>query len=559
MTKSPVTCVMFAAVLLLILPSASHAQVSPALAQKAPDAAEMMDAAGKKGYVRIIAEFTGPVPANQLSADPAFLAPIKAQIASMQDAIIASHFAGAANPRPAQGFQRGLLRFDIAPMFAVNVTKTELEALAADPRIVHVHLDRRLRPVLLQSVPLIGMPKAYQSAATGQRQAIAVLDTGVQSNHEFLSGKVVMEACFSNSGGGGGGVSLCPNGQPSQTGKGAADPTTGQCINGTSNICFHGTAVAGVAAGMNSNPAGKNSNPGGGKPANGVAKYAKIVAIQVFTRFNDVVLAFDSDLILALNWVFQNALTPAPHVKLASVNLSLAGGTFRSACDTDPLKASIDNLRKAGVATAAASGNNGLTNAIGEPSCISTAVAVGSSDKQDVISGFSNMASLVKLMAPGGLGQLGDTCAFGANNPDILTSFAGTSSAVTNLYECVAGTSFATPHVAGAFAAIRTACPKATVGQILTALRNTGKPIRDTRPGGTQTKPRIQVDRALKHLEKICEPRRAVVLPGGVHEAARWRGEPVRLFLACMANWRTPPLVSSARTVIDRIVPLGVV
>jgi uncharacterized repeat protein (TIGR01451 family) len=58
----------------------------------------------------------------------------------------------------------------------------------------------------------------------------------------------------------------------------------------------------------------------------------------------------------------------------------------------------------------------------------------------------------------------------------------------------------ATPHVAGAFAAIRTACPTATVDQILTALQNTGKPVQDTRAGGTQTKPRIQVDLALPQI-----------------------------------------------------------
>jgi hypothetical protein len=88
-----------------------------------------------------------------------------------------------------------------------------------------------MSPVLLQSVPLIGMPNSYAVGATGAGQAVAVIDTGVQSNHEFLSGKVVMEACFSNSGGGGGAVALCPNGLSTQTGGGAADSTTAQCIN----------------------------------------------------------------------------------------------------------------------------------------------------------------------------------------------------------------------------------------------------------------------------------------------------------------------------------------
>jgi hypothetical protein len=51
--------------------------------------------------------------------------------------------------------------------------------------------------------------------------------------------------------------------------------------------------------------------------------------------------------------------------------------------------------------------------------------------------------------------------------------------------------------VAGAFAAIRSACPNATADQFLTALENTGKPVKDTWPGGPQTKPRIQADLAL--------------------------------------------------------------
>ncbi len=489
-----------AAILFVLMTSGTRAQSSAELLKKAPDANILSAIAEREGHVRIIVEFSGPLPANQIIADPALLGSVKAQIASIQDAIIATHFASAAHPRNGQGFQRGLLRFDISPMFAVNVSRTELEALAADSRVVHIHLDRLVPPVLLQSLPLIGMAGAYASGATGLGQAVAIVDTGVQSNHEFLSGKVVMEACFSNSGGAAGEVSLCPNGQGTQTGVGAAYSAAGQCINGASNLCLHGTHVAGIAA-------GKNTNPGGGKPDNGVAKDAKIVAIQVFTRFNDsascggpspCVMAYTSDLLSALNWIFQNALNPAAGVKLASINMSLGGGQYSSACDTDPLKPAIDNLRAAGVATAIAAGNDGFTNSVSSPGCISTAVTVGSSDKNDVISSFSNMAPMVALMAPGGFG--GGSCSLGGNNPDILSSVAGTSSVATNGYECLAGTSMATPHVAGSFAAIRSACPNATVDSILAALQSTGTPIADTRPGGVVSKPRIRVDLALKQL-----------------------------------------------------------
>ena len=440
--------------------STSHAQISAELAQKAPDASTIAATAEQQGHVRIIVQFSGP---DQPMRDAASLASVKAQIASIQDAIVASHFGSATNPTPGAGFQRGLLQFDITPMFAVNVSKSELDALAADPRVTVINLDRLDPPTLIQSVPLVGMTTAYGLGATGVGQAVAVIDTGVQSNHEFLAGKVVVEACFSNAAGGGSGVTLCPNGQTSQSGAGAADPTTAQCINSSTNLCIHGTHVAGIAA-------GNNTNPGGGKPANGVAKSADIVAVQVFTRFNDTtscggtapcVLAYTSDQISALNWLLQNALTPAAGVSLASVNMSLGGGQFTSACDTDSRKPGIDNLRSVGVATAIAAGNSGYTNAVSAPGCISTAVTVGSTDKQDVISSFSNMSSLVAVMAPGGFG--GGTCQFGANNPDILSSVAGTSSSSNAAYECLAGTSMATPHVAGAFAAIRSACHAATI------------------------------------------------------------------------------------------------
>jgi len=484
---------------LALVPAAS-AQTSDDLAQKASNAAELTSVANQRGHVRVIVEFAGPPEARQLTPDPARIASAKAQIASMQDAIIEARF-GSANPTSGQGFRRGLLRFDITPHFAVNVNSLELESLAADPRVVHIELDRLHAPVLLQSVPLIGMTNAYTAGATGNGQAVAIIDTGVQSNHEFLAGKVIMEACFSNAGGGGGNVTLCPNGQSSQTGAGAANATTPQCINGSTTLCFHGTHVAGIAA-------GNNTNPGGGKPANGVAKDAKIVAVQVFTRFNSAadcspaaapcVLAFTSDMLSALNWVFQNGLQPAVGVSLASANMSIGGGLFASSCDTSSLKTPIDNLKAAGVATAIAAGNNGSTNQVSSPGCISTAVTVASSDKQDILSSFSNMAPMVDLVAPGGFGS--SSCFFGGNNANILASFAGSSSGITNSYACLAGTSMATPHVAGAFAAMRSACPTKTVDQILNALQATGLAITDTRPGGTQTKPRIRVDLAVQQL-----------------------------------------------------------
>jgi hypothetical protein len=459
------------------------AQSAP-LAQKAVDATALAATAQQKGKVRVIVMFAPPVAPNDMRHDAASIANVQAQVAAIQDAIIARHF-GTANPSSGPSFERGLTRFSITPGFAISVTPAELEALAADSQVISIQEDRADPPTLLQSVPLIGMTAASASSATGASRAVAVLDTGVQSNHEFLTGKVVAEACFSNANGGGGNVSLCPNGTASQTGTGAADATTAQCVSGSNNICDHGTHVSGIAAGY-------NTSPSSGEPTNGVARSAKIVAVQVFTRFNSAsdcnysapcVMSYTSDQMRALDWLYTNALTPATGITLASANMSLGGGYYTGNCDTYPVKPGIDNLRAAGVATVISSGNDGYTDGVGAPGCISTAVTVGSSTKADVISSFSNMSGVVDLMAPGS---------------SILSSIPVPGS--TASYASWNGTSMAAPHVAGAFAAIKTACPSATVSQIETALKNTGIAIADTRSGGTVSKPRIRVDLAITQL-----------------------------------------------------------
>jgi Subtilase family len=313
-----------------------------------------------------------------------------------------------------------------------------------------------------------------------------------------------MQACFSDSDQSG--VSLCPNGQQTQTGAGAANNDIPACANGNVSLCSHGTHVAGIAAGINTVV--------GALPANGVAKSAKIVPVQVFTGYNSVAgckpnqppcNGFQgSDLQQALEWIYMNALNPATGVRLAAVNLSLGYNEkqYASACDADfdTLKAYVDLLRGAGVVTVAAAGNDGIKNLIDSPACISTAVAVGSTDKQDRISIFSSMSPQVSLVAPGGLGPQGTLCMPGANNPNIRSSISGLTAAQNGLYNCYYGTSMAAPHVAGAFAAIRTVCPDAAIDRIVAALQTTGLTVPYEVWSGPQTAKRISVDLARQAL-----------------------------------------------------------
>ena len=329
--------------------------------------------------------------------------------------------------------------------------------------------DRIHKPVLADSVPLIGADRAWAQGFDGTGLVVAVIDTGVDSAHPFLAGKVVEEACYSTTSGQQS-TTLCPNGADEQIGPGAAVYCPLE-IEG----CWHGTHVTGIAAG--------NGTPSG-EPISGVGRGANIMAIQVFSHINGFfdcggappcLGAYTSDILAALERVYVLHTTHT----FAAVNMSLGEGLFGSTCDDESYKPFIDNLRAVGIATVVAAGNNGSTDQLSAPACVSTAVSVGATTKGDQVADFSNVAPFLSLFAPG---------------DGIISSYPGGGFAVAS------GTSMAAPHVTGAWAVLKQARPTASVDEILQALNETGVMITDTRAGTGTTRPRIQVDSALSDL-----------------------------------------------------------
>ncbi|WP_206061001.1 S8 family peptidase, partial [Nonomuraea basaltis] len=362
-----------------------------------------------------------------------------------------------------------LTTFSRLPVVTMRVDAAGLDRLAAQAGVVSVTEDVPVPPVLAESIPLIGADKTRAAGLTGAGGAVAVLDTGVARNHPFLAGRVVAEACFSPSDVDYGASSLCPSGEDEQEGTGAADSDQGPCAAADLD-CDHGTHVAGIAV-------GKGANVSGAPPA-GVAPGAGLVAIQVFSKFDSedfcgagaapCVLSFTSAQLLALEKVLELKESGIPVV---AANLSLGGGRWTAACETDVRKEIIDILLEAGVATVIAAGNNGYGDAVTAPACVSSAVTVGSTTDDDAVSTFSNRGLLLDVLAPG---------------TQILSSIPGAK------WGTMSGTSMAAPHVTGALAVLRQKFPATSIGELISRMKTTGKSITYT----TASTPRLKLDAA---------------------------------------------------------------
>jgi hypothetical protein len=425
---------------------------------------------------------------------------------------------------------RVLHRYRTVPYLALEVTPAALDAMRGmGHAITRVLEDGILHPVLAESAPLVQSDQAWSVGFDGAHSAIAVLDTGLDASHPMLSGRILAEACFSST------VvdksqSFCPSGADEQIGEGAAAPCSVA-------DCLHGTHVAGIAAG---------SGATAGTSFSGVAPGASIVPVQVFSRVIDAAScatgvapcagAFTSDVLAGLEYVYTIATT----YNIVAVNMSLGGNLYMAACDSEPYKEFIDNLRSIGVASVVASGNSGSPWAISTPACVSSAISVGSTTKTDAVSWFSNVASFLSLFAPG---------------ESITSSVPGGS------YAAFSGTSMAAPHVAGAWAILRQAAPEASVDTVFNALRQTGLPITDTRLFGSTTVPRIQVLQALATLTPITNPSPEIVaitpsrLPAGRAFVLTVAGHNFNAFSAVRWNGAARPTTVLSMTRLTAQIP----
>ncbi len=293
---------------------------------------------------------------------------------------------------------------------AGRLTRTGLRKLIANPNVSGIDLDAKGGKFLEDSVPQINADEWHSSDVTGEGVVVAVLDTGIIS-HPNLDGSVIEESCFLQANTTEGGVP-CPNGTGQQFfGSGAS-------LDGDN----HGSLVSGIVT---------SNHP----VERGVAPNAQIFSIKVL---DDMGTGQISDWIAGLEWVVMtSAAVDGPiYTRVVNMSLGVYDNPFVGNGDCEPAGTAgelmfnaVELLKNVDVTTFAASGNDGFSNALSFPACVSNIVSVGSVTKQDAVVLSSNRNSNLDIMAPGN---------------SITSTGPGASGFITD-----SGTSFASPHAAG--------------------------------------------------------------------------------------------------------------
>jgi len=205
----------------------------------------------------------------------------------------------------------------------------------------------------------------------------------------------------------------------------------------------HGTHVAGIVA--------ANANNGIG--VEGVAPGARVLVVRVLGDDGSGTI---DDVASGIRWAADHG-ADVINLSLGSDNPLSSGGD-----NGGPLDRSIDYALDKNIVVVAAAGNNsGL--ACDQPSARGRLLCVAAVDSFGGHSFYSNFAGALGISAPGGGALLG---------PDVLSTYNDGG------YQEIAGTSQATPHVAGVAALLvsRGIRGQAAVQRILATARDVGLP-----------------------------------------------------------------------------------
>jgi len=189
----------------------------------------------------------------------------------------------------------------------------------------------------------IQMPKLWQITTGNREILVAILDTGIDQNHEDLKGKVVAEVSFTDS------------------------PTP-------NDIYGHGTHIAGIIA--------ANSNNGVGIA--GMAPGSQLMNVKVA---NDKGRCQASAVVKGIIWAVNNG------ANVINISVELEE-------PSPELEGAVNYAWSQGVVIVAAAGNEGSQSPV-YPACYENCIAVAATRQDDTLAPLSNYGDWVDIAAPG--------------------------------------------------------------------------------------------------------------------------------------------------------------
>lgn len=264
----------------------------------------------------------------------------------------------------------------------------------------------------------------FKTDFTGKGITIAVIDSGINSNHPQLKNNVIAHYCFS-----------------SYLDQGTTNKTCPDNYQGQNNLDSHGTHVAGI---IGAQPLK------GGAPV-GVAPNVKLVNMRV-THSGGV----SGDFITALSTL--NSDPKLSRVKIVNMSMYISLSKYSGKCDSrlqdndeKTIKGWIDYLTEVkGVQFIAAAGNDSLEGYESFPACLENVISVSNNHHKNYTSEDetffekntlvhdSNISSETTIAAPGH--KISSTNNFFKEN-DLTTyavSLSGTSMAAPAVSACIA-------------------------------------------------------------------------------------------------------------------------
>jgi serine protease AprX len=339
-----------------------------------------------------------------------------------------------------------LYRYDSINGMAISIPDGAADKLKELKNVKYIEKDITFHASLEQATNIVGAPQVWDTGYTGKGVKVALVDSGIDTSHPDLKGKVAEWKDFV---------------------KGKDKPY---------DDFGHGTHCAGIIGGTGNASDGKYK---------GVAPGVRFIGVKVLGKDGQGDMA-----------TIIKGIEYAGNSDADVISMSLGSDEHSDAvCDA------VNKAVAKGKIVVCAAGNSGPNEGtIGCPSDDPYVITVGATDKTDHIASFSSRGPCKDGCAKP------DVCAPGKNIVSCRAYGTNDNHAIDTYYISESGTSMACPMVSGCCALMVQKDHKITPKKAKDILEKTSKQLGGSIPNGDYGYGRVSILNAIKYMDGIYSP-----------------------------------------------------